>query len=208
MKNLLLINTALTILFLSDTYAGSVHGKRVADASPPLYPQAAGCSPTSAFWPLRPGRDLMPTKQRGHGPHARQKAANRHIACRRIRIEPVNSRVKRCRIVLDTNRLRKAGARDLVMDICCALHNFRVRHSLATNGLIEMNSNNYRASRPQSRLTLYGVPGWASPVLATPASHYEQPSFISLTFSQFICFLFYFKLVQRIELPSTNAAMT
>jgi DDE superfamily endonuclease len=56
-----------------------------------------------------------------------QKAVNRRIARRRVRIEPVNSRVKRCRIAHDTNRLRKTGILDLVMEICCALHNFRVR---------------------------------------------------------------------------------
>jgi hypothetical protein len=44
-----------------------------------------------------------------------------------VRIAHVNSRVKRCRIVHDTNRLRKVGARDLVMEVCCAPHNYRVR---------------------------------------------------------------------------------
>jgi hypothetical protein len=39
----------------------------------------------------------------------------------------VNSSVKRCRIVKDRIRLWKAGVRDLVMAIYCALHNFRVR---------------------------------------------------------------------------------
>src|SRR5215813_6804698 len=34
---------------------------------------------------------------------------------------------KRCRIVKDRIRLWKAGIRDLVMELCCALHNFRVR---------------------------------------------------------------------------------
>jgi hypothetical protein len=29
--------------------------------------------------------------------------------------------------VHETNRLRKAGVRDLVMEVCGALHNFRVR---------------------------------------------------------------------------------
>ena len=37
------------------------------------------------------------------------------------------SRVKRCRIVKDRLRLWKEGVRDLVMALCCALHNFRVR---------------------------------------------------------------------------------
>jgi hypothetical protein len=30
-------------------------------------------------------------------------------------------------IVKDRSRLWKAGVRDLLMDLCCALHNFRVR---------------------------------------------------------------------------------
>jgi hypothetical protein len=33
-KNVLLINAALIILFLSDTDAGSTHDKRMADATP------------------------------------------------------------------------------------------------------------------------------------------------------------------------------
>jgi hypothetical protein len=44
-----------------------------------------------------------------------------------LRIEHVNSSVKRCRIVKDRIRLWKLGIRDLVMELCCALHNFRVR---------------------------------------------------------------------------------
>ena len=44
-----------------------------------------------------------------------------------VRNVGVNSSVKRCRIVHDTNRLRKAGVRDRIMEVCCALHNFRVR---------------------------------------------------------------------------------
>ena len=34
---------------------------------------------------------------------------------------------KGCRIVKDWLRLWKEGVRDLVMELCCALHNFRVR---------------------------------------------------------------------------------
>src|SRR5215831_8156921 len=39
----------------------------------------------------------------------------------------VNSSVKRCRMVKDRMRLWKEGVRDLVMELCCALHNCRVR---------------------------------------------------------------------------------
>jgi hypothetical protein len=53
--------------------------------------------------------------------------ANQALHGRRLRIEPVNSSVKRCRIVKDRLRLWKAGVRDVVMERCCALHNFRMR---------------------------------------------------------------------------------
>jgi DDE superfamily endonuclease len=71
---------------------------------------------------------IMPTKKlRGRALTRAQKAANRRLARRRVRLAHVNSRVKRCGIVHDTCRLRKAGVRALVMEMCRALHNFRVR---------------------------------------------------------------------------------
>jgi DDE superfamily endonuclease len=71
---------------------------------------------------------LMPTKKpRGQALTLEQKVANQVLHQRRLRIEHVNSSVKRCRIVKDRIRLRKAGIRDLVIELCCPLHNFRVR---------------------------------------------------------------------------------
>ncbi len=71
---------------------------------------------------------LMPTKKpRGQELTREQQLANQALHCRRLRIEHVNSSVKRCRIVKDRIRLWKEGVRDLVMELCCALHNFRVR---------------------------------------------------------------------------------
>jgi DDE superfamily endonuclease len=71
---------------------------------------------------------LMPTKKPcGAELTLEQQRANQVLHQRRLRIEHVNSSVKRCRIVKDRVRLWKQGVRDLVMEICCALHNFRVR---------------------------------------------------------------------------------
>jgi hypothetical protein len=71
---------------------------------------------------------LMPTKKpRGQELPPEQQRANQALHHRRLRIEHVNSSVKRCRIVKDRIRLWKEGVRDLVMELCCALHNFRVR---------------------------------------------------------------------------------
>jgi uncharacterized membrane protein len=129
-KTVLLINAALMILFLSDTYAGSTHDKRIAEATPYPLPAGSRLLQDLGFLALTlPQVEMiMPTKKpRGQKLPQAQKAANRRIARRRVRIEHVNSSVKRCRIVHETNRLRKAGVRDLVMEVCGALHHFRVR---------------------------------------------------------------------------------
>jgi DDE superfamily endonuclease len=129
-KNVLLINAMLTILFLSDTDAGSTHDKRMAEATPYPLPAGSQLLQDLGFLALTLPQVgvIMPTKKpRGRALTRAQNAANRRMARRRVRIEPVNSRVKRCRIVHDTCRLWKAGVRDLVMEVCCALHNFRVR---------------------------------------------------------------------------------
>jgi DDE superfamily endonuclease len=77
---------------------------------------------------LPQGEILMPTKKpRGQELTLEQQLANQALHDRRLRIEHVNSSVKRCRIVKDRIRLWKEGVRDVVMEICCALHNFRVR---------------------------------------------------------------------------------
>ncbi len=129
-KNVLLVNAPLTILFLSETHGGRVHDKRIAEATP--YPLPAGSRLLQDLGFLAftlPQVDiLMPTKKpRGQELTLEQQLTNQALDQRRLRIEHVNSRVKRCRISKDRLRLWKKGIRDLVMELCCALHNFRVR---------------------------------------------------------------------------------
>jgi hypothetical protein len=129
-KNVRLINAVRTRLFLRETSAGRTHDKRMADATP--YPLPAGSRLLQdlgflAFTLDRVEIIMPPRKPRGRPLTRVQKARNRRIARRRVRLEHVNSRVKRCRIVHDICRLRKAGVRDLAMEVCCAWHNFRVR---------------------------------------------------------------------------------
>jgi len=128
-KNVLLVNAPLTILFLSDTYGGRTHDKPIADATP--YPLPAGSQLLQDLGFLAftlPGVDiLMPTKKpRRQELTVEQQLANEARHQRRLQIEHVNSSVKRCRIIKDRLRLWKAGIPDLVMELCCVLHNFRV----------------------------------------------------------------------------------
>lgn len=132
MKNLLLVNAPLTILFLSETADGRIHDKRLADTTP--YPLPAGSQLLQDLgflaFTLPQVEIVRPTKKpRNQELTPDQKAANQGVARRRVRIEHVNSSVKRCRILKDTLRLLKAGLRDLVMELCRALHNFRLRLS-------------------------------------------------------------------------------
>ena len=130
MKNVLLVNAPLTILFLSDTYGGRVHDKRIADATPYPLPTGSQLLQDLGFlaFTLPQVEVLMPTrKPRGQALTREQQLANEVLTPRRRRIEHVTSSVKRCRIVKDRLRLWKQGVRDLVMELCCALHNFRVR---------------------------------------------------------------------------------
>jgi len=77
---------------------------------------------------LPPVAILMPTKKpRGAELPLEQDLANQALHQRWLRIAHVTSSVKRCRIVKDRIRLWKAGVCALVMELCCALHNVRVR---------------------------------------------------------------------------------
>ena len=130
MKNVLLVNAPLTILFLSDTHGGRVHDKRIAEATPYPLPARSRLLQDLGFlaFTLPQVEILMPTKKpQGQELTGEQQLANQALHQRRLRIEHVHSSVKRCRIVKDRIRLWKEGIRDVVMELCCALHNFRVR---------------------------------------------------------------------------------
>jgi hypothetical protein len=124
------VNALLTLLFLSDTYGGRIHEKRIADATPSPLPAGSRLLQGLGFlaFTLPQVVILMPTKKPcGEELTREQHMANQALHQRRLRIEHVNGSVKRCRIVKDRIRLWKEGVRDLVMELCCELHNFRVR---------------------------------------------------------------------------------
>ena len=144
MKNVLLVNALLLILFLSDTYGGRTHDKRIADATPYPLPASSRLLQDLGFlaFTLPQVEILMPTKKpRGEELTREQQRANQALHHRRLRIEHVNSSVKRCRIVKDRIRLWKEGVRDLRDGtLLCPAQLPGASHALATNGLIGINS--------------------------------------------------------------------
>ena len=87
---------------LATSYSGGrIHDKRIAEATP--YPLPAGSRLLQDLgflaFTLPQVEILMPTKKpRGQELTREQQAANQALTQRRLRIEHVNSRVKRCRI--------------------------------------------------------------------------------------------------------------
>ena len=130
MKNVLLADQSCRVPFLSDTYEGSVHDKPIADQTPYPLPEGSELLQDLGFlgFSLDGVRITMPHKKpRGQELTEVHRAENQVISHRRVRVEHIICSIKRCRIVKDTIRLWKDTARDLVMAICCGLHNFRLR---------------------------------------------------------------------------------
>ena len=132
MKNVLLAAATGTVPFLSDTYEGSCHDKPIADQTAYPLPDGSELLQDLGFvgFSLAGVQITQPHKKpRDQELTDEQKAENRVIARRRVRIAHIICSIKRCRIVKDTIRLWKDTARDMVMAICCGLHNFRLRLS-------------------------------------------------------------------------------
>jgi len=126
------VNSLARILFLSDTVEGSMHDKALADLTPYRLPLGSELVQDLGFlgFSLDGVTMTIPHKKpKGGQLTSEQKAENRQIARRRVRIEHIISSVKRCSIVTRRIRLRADDIRDVVMEICCALHNLRVRLS-------------------------------------------------------------------------------
>ena len=94
MKNVLLVNALLLILFLSDTYGGRTHDKPIADATPYPLPTGSRLLQDRGFlaFTLPAVVILMPTKKpRGQELSLEEQRANQALNQRRLRIEHVNS---------------------------------------------------------------------------------------------------------------------
>src|SRR5439155_1632908 len=122
LKNLLLVHALLTILFLSETYGGRVHDLRIAEATPYPLPAGSGLLQDLGFlsFTLPQVEIRMPTKKpRGAELPLEQQRATQALHHRRLRIEHVNSSVKRCRMVKDRIRLKGGRPRSREGALLC-----------------------------------------------------------------------------------------
>ena len=119
------------VLFLSSTYAGSVHDKAIIDKEGWLFPCGIVVHQDSGFQGHAPEGVVvqMPQKKpRSKDLTDEQKLSNKKKASVRVTIEHIIGRVKIYRILKDRIRMYKQGIKDLVMEIGCALLNFKLSY--------------------------------------------------------------------------------
>lgn len=130
-KNLILTQER-TIKYLSPTAPGRQSDKRLAEPLEAVrLPKDSVLLADLGFQGLQVrGAQLAQAvkKPKGRPLSSALQLFNRIIARARVHVEHVISGIKRCRIVSDTFRHRKAGFDDLVMEAACGLHNFREAH--------------------------------------------------------------------------------
>jgi hypothetical protein len=129
LKNIIISDHVGFIPFLSTTYAGSAHDKRVTDEAAYVFPNGSMVYQDTGFQGFAPeGVTIMQPKKKPKGKELTpdEKAENRRISAVRIFIEHVIGSVKRYRIIKDEIRLWKGNIRDKVLETCSGLHNFRI----------------------------------------------------------------------------------
>lgn len=128
-KNNLVINAESKVVFLTPTFEGRIHDKQIADTIGYTVPRGSVLYQDSGFqgFTLPEVTIVQPKKKpKGRDLTPEEKETNRLISSIRIQVEHVISGVQRYRIVKDKLRNWKKGFSDLVMETCCALHNFRL----------------------------------------------------------------------------------
>jgi hypothetical protein len=109
-KNDLLCTADKRILWLSKTYDGSIHDKKIIDIEPLRLPSGATLWQDTGFLGYKPENVtiMMPTKKsKGKLLIDKQKEENRKIPSFRILVEHAIGGVKKCRIVKDRFGCRK-----------------------------------------------------------------------------------------------------
>jgi len=140
-KNNLLIDTDCRVLFLTATVEGKRHDKKLADQADYRLPKGSRLSQDCGFqgFSLEGVAILQPKKKpKGKALSDLDKAVNQWQASLRIRIEHAIVGVQRLRIVKDKLRNWKAGFRDSIMELCCGLHNFRLKFRPWHYGLLQL----------------------------------------------------------------------
>ncbi len=118
------------ILYLSETYEGTVHDKKICDIEKYSFPKEFLLRYDLGYIGYNPGNATIekPHKNTKLKPlTGQQKLENKTISGKRVSVEQAISGVKRLRVVADKIRTYCREFRNSIMKIACAIHNLRVK---------------------------------------------------------------------------------
>jgi len=132
LKNTIFSDANAQIHYLSPTYEGKTHDKKINEQEDIELPENSQCYQDTGFAGYSPKGEkitiIMPDKKtKGRELAQEQKQRNKPIARVRVKVEHVISGIKRLRMIKDKIRPWANDFRDQVMEIACGLHNFRLR---------------------------------------------------------------------------------
>lgn len=113
-----------------------MHDKQICEEQPLHLPKGITLWQDTGFIGHRPDgvKIQMPQKKpKGRTLTSEQKQRNQNISRFRVLVEHAICGAKRCRIVKERLRCHKFGFDDLIMELACGLHNFRL--TLKNNAL-------------------------------------------------------------------------
>ena len=129
---MLLASPDKRVLFLSETYEGSVHDKKIADEADLVFEQTIELLQDSGFEGFRPANAIVvqPLKKpKGKELSQEHKQQNKEKASERVVIEHAIGQVKVWRIVKEKIRSYRHRLRDEVMLMACGLNNFKIKQN-------------------------------------------------------------------------------
>lgn len=130
-KNNLITERGGKVVYLSRTYAGKRHDKKIADIEGYRFPPGSKLLQDTGFQGYRPeGVTIVQPKKKPRGGELTpdEKLVNRAISSLRVEVEHQIGGVKRCQILVQKFRNRIVNFVDEVMETACGLHNFRLAH--------------------------------------------------------------------------------
>lgn len=117
------------VLYLSKTYEGKKHDKKICDEEEYSFPKNSVLWKDTGFQGYEPDSiiTIQPKKKpKGKELTSFDKLVNKAISGIRVFVEHIIGSIKICRIVKDVYRNHKSNFEDLIMETACGLHNFRV----------------------------------------------------------------------------------
>jgi len=130
-KNLILQQRGGKVVYLSDTYEGRKHDKKIADEEAFTFPTGSTLWQDNGFQGFAPaGVTIQQPKKkpRNRALSAIEKMNNRTLSSIRVEVEHHIGGIKRCQILVQSFRNWADYYLDDVMETACGLHNFRLTH--------------------------------------------------------------------------------